>query len=76
MLKNIKFRSVVMLTMVLSIICSVYLSTQLFGQPPMELGYADTFSSNSISDRFVFPEVEMLKVVLEKIFDIVTISRL
>ena len=62
--------------MVLSIVCSLYLSTQLFGQPPVDLGYTDTFSSNSLSDRIMFPEVEMIKLVLEKIFDIVTISRL
>jgi len=73
---KIKLKSIFIATLILSIFCSIYLNTQLLGSSGLENEYATAFGQSSLNDKFIFPEVEVLKVVIAKLIDIVTISRL
>ena len=73
---KIKFKSIFIATLILSVICSIYLNIQILGTSGIENEFANSYGQSTFSDKFIFPEVEVVKVVLTKLIDIVTISKL
>ena len=72
--RNIK--TLFLVTLLISVFSSVYLYTQIGVDPGFSDEFTSAYTSSSLFDKTIFPEVEVVKVVLEKIIDIVTISKL
>ena len=64
------------MTIAVSVFCSVYLHGQFIEINEYEQEFVGAMGNSTSSDSFIFPEVEVVKVFVEKIIDIVTISRL
>ena len=72
---KIKLKHLLILSIAVSVFCSVYLHGQFIEINEYEQEFVGAVGSVSSTDSFIFPEVEVVKVFVEKILDIVTISR-
>ncbi len=72
--RNIKI--LFLATLVISIFSSVFLYTQIGIDPGFSEEFTSAYATSTFFDKSIFPEVEVVKVVIEKIVDIVTISKL
>jgi len=72
---RIKFKHLLALTLAVSILCSIYLHVEFIEYNEQGQEIVGIVSSAGSHDNFIFPEVEVVKVFIEKIIDIVTISR-
>ena len=70
-----KFKSLLLLLLVISIFCSIYLNAQLLNINGEEQELVESFSVQSFKERLIFPEVEVVKVIIEKLINLVTISK-
>jgi hypothetical protein len=70
-----KFKSFLLLLLVVSIFCSLYLNAQLLSINGEEQELVESFSVQSFNEKLVFPEVEVVKVIIEKLINLVTISK-
>lgn len=75
MKKWFKLKHLFALTLGISIVCSVYLHFEFIEYNDQGQELVEIVSSGGSYDSFIFPEVEVVKVFIEKIIDIVTISR-
>ena len=73
---RIKFKHIILTALAVSVLCSIYLHGQFIEFNEQDLESVEIMSSASSHDNLIFPEVEIVKVFIEKIIDIVTISRL
>lgn len=63
-------------TLIISIFSSIYLQFQIGLDPEISEELAGAYTTTTIFEKPLFTEVEVVKVVLEKIVDIVTISKI
>jgi hypothetical protein len=74
MKKKNKFKNILLLSICISFSCALYLNGQLDGQ---SLGFdtlGSTFANLNPNQDLHFPEVEVLKVVVEKFINVITMA--